>query len=788
MTADGRLALPVAIGWVVVGVLIAVPDWLAAAAIAGWASACACVFVAVAVRRPRLHDLSVRIALACIVSALMASSATILAAQRQPAELLEASRNSRTIEAAAVTTEAVRQHSDRQVFSARLDSVSSGAKHLRVVVPVIVYGAASARMASAGIGSRLTLTGTLAASSPEDDAAFRFFATRVVLEPGRPPWYLDWANSLRTRFAADAAGLSGDAGDLLPGLAIGDTSAVSDTLDGAMKAASLSHLTAVSGANCAVIVGLVMAVGAALGMSRGMRVAAALGVLAAFVVLVTPQPSVLRAAMMAVIALIALARGRPVRAIPVLAFAVLVLLTLDPWLSRSYGFVLSVLATAGLLVLAGPLSRVLGRWLPMPLAVAISIPLAAQLACQPVLLLLSPTIPFYGIPANLLAGPAAPLATVLGLAACSLLPILPVAGHAFAQLAWLPSWWISAVARFFSTLPGNQLPWIPGPIGVVLFAAVTAAALFVILGRRPRQRRGRAVGSAFLVVVLVGYGGTVIGNRVGEELHRPNDWQIAACDIGQGDAVLVRSAGQIALIDTGPDPVLLRKCLSRLGVVRIQLLVLTHYDLDHVGGVAAVLGRVDRAMVGPAADAQDDRLRTSLIRSGAAVQQVGRGLSGLFGHLRWEVLWPPPAGTARAASVSPGNDSSVTIAFAGEGPCVDGCFSSLFLGDLGERPQDQMMAVNRLGQVDVVKVAHHGSADQSEELYRRIRAVAGIISVGARNRYGHPTDRLLGILARAATAVERTDRQGMVLVAPAKDGGRLRIWSERSDPARAATR
>jgi competence protein ComEC len=113
------------------------------------------------------------------------------------------------------------------------------------------------------------------------------------------------------------------------------------------------------------------------------------------------------------------------------------------------------------------------------------------------------------------------------------------------------------------------------------------------------------------------------------------------------------------------------------------------------------------------------------------------------------------------------------------GACANGCLTSLFLGDLGDEPQARMLAANRgLGHVDVVKVAHHGSADQDPALYERVTATVGLISVGANNRYGHPTDTLLQILARVGTIAERTDRQGMVLVSP-RPKGAMSVWSER---------
>lgn len=117
--------------------------------------------------------------------------------------------------------------------------------------------------------------------------------------------------------------------------------------------------------------------------------------------------------------------------------------------------------------------------------------------------------------------------------------------------------------------------------------------------------------------------------------------------------------------------------------------------------------------------------------------------------------------------------------FTGVGVCAEGCLSSLFLGDLGNRPQALMMAVNRIGRVDVVKVAHHGSADQNPRLYAALQAKVGVIGVGTDNGYGHPTATLLGILADTGTLPTRTDLEGMALVSPAQ-GGSVSVWTERA--------
>jgi competence protein ComEC len=764
---DLRLAIPVAVAWAAVAVLVGFPAALPWAAGVLWATATLCFVGARVTQRGALSGLAFTLG----VGALLVTVAALHAPARQPQELLADAAAGRQVTVTVTAQATVRSGAS---FDGTATAFTSGLSSLTGSAPVTVFPQQGDTF-NAAIGSTLRVRGTLVATDPGDQVAFRVFGSDGARRVAASPWYLSWADGLRADFGRATASLPGDGGALLPGLAIGDTLRVGDSLDSAMKATSLSHLTAVSGANCAVVIALIMLAGARAGLPRGWRIGASVVLLIAFVVLVTPQPSVLRAAVMSGIVLGTLALGRPVSGLPVLSLATLVLLLSDPWLSRSYGFVLSVLATAGLVVLARPLGVRLSRWMPRWLALTLAIPLSAQLACQPVLLLLNPTIPTYGVFANLLAEPAAPIATVLGLVACLLLPIAPALGAAVAAVAWVPSAWIAGVAEFFTALPLSALPWPGGAVGVALCALMILLALAIVLGGR-RVRIAAASALALLIVVTVG---VTASSSIHDPLVRPTNWQIAACDIGQGDSVLVRSLGKVALVDTGPDPALLTRCLQELGITHIDLLVLTHYDLDHVGGTSAVFGMVTRAMIGPTADSHDEALAESVAAHGAEVQHVSQGLTGILGELRWDVLWPPsPLG-----NVQPGNDASVTVRFSGAGACAAGCLTSIFLGDLGDQPQSRVLGANpTLGKVDVVKVAHHGSADQDEQMYQTIKATVGLISVGLGNTYGHPTDRLLGILNRAGTLAFRTDYEGMILVSPLPGGGET-VWTERSMPA-----
>jgi competence protein ComEC len=633
-----------------------------------------------------------------------------------------------------------------------------------VRAPVLVFDAPAASDvdgADRAIGSVLSLEATLVRAETTDDVAWTLVSVTAEREVSEPSAIVAAADRLRRGFSAWSSQLPGDGGALLPGLAIGDTSAVDEPLRDAMRQSSLSHLTAVSGANCALVVAGAVAVLALLGAGLRLRIVGGGIALGAFVVLVTPQPSVLRAAVMALAVLAAVATGRRRGGLHALGLAVVLLLVFDPWLSRNAGFALSAAATAGLLTLAGPMTRGLERIMPRAMALAIAIPAAAQVACQPILILLRPDIPLLSVPANLLAGPAAPLATVLGLLACLLLPVVPWLGGFLGTIGWAPSAWIAAVARFFAAVPA-ALPWLPGVLGAAL---ATVAVLLICTGVLRRRLMPALLGAALVMAVVA----ALVGARWGRDASVPRDWDLAACDVGQGAATLINGAdGLHALVDTGDDPDLLDACLDLMGVDRIALLVLTHFDRDHIGAAPHLIGRVDRLMVGPSDGAEADALIADLAAGGAQVFHAADGDRGALGRVTWSVLWP-------RSGVEPGNDASVVLDVRAPG------LSALLLGDMGAQAQDRLLRQGEIRPVDVVGVAHHGSADQSPRLYGTIGADLALVSVGADNTYGHPAPSLIDMLASLGDQIERTDLVGTIAVSAGRDGGHTMVWSER-DP------
>ena len=310
------------------------------------------------------------------------------------------------------------------------------------------------------LGAEVALQAQLMRADSWDNESWLLF-----VEPGPQLWqgpgrFLLGTDGLREAFSERSTAFGGDGGRLLPGLAIGDTSAVDPGLIEAMQDTSLSHLVAVSGANCAVVVAIVVAIVALCGGGVWLRMIAGVAALVGFVTLVTPEPSIVRAAIMASIVLIFLAASQPVRGIPVLGTTVLLLLAWNPWLSTDFAFALSVFATGGILIAVAPLTAALSNALHPAVALVVALPIAAQVACQPLLILLNPVIPVWGVLANAVAAPVAPVATILGMVACLLGPLAPGLADAVTAVAWVPRLLLLVLAE---SLQGQALQRSPGP-------------------------------------------------------------------------------------------------------------------------------------------------------------------------------------------------------------------------------------------------------------------------------------------------------------------------------------
>ncbi|MFF1542826.1 ComEC/Rec2 family competence protein [Streptomyces sp. NPDC058291] len=632
--------------------------------------------------------------------------------------------------------------------------------------------------------TRVRVTGRLVLPLAGGDRFAAVLRLRNHAEPvtvGEPTAVQRWAGRLRAGLRSATDDLPADARALLPGLVVGDTSRITPELDEAFKDTDLAHTLAVSGSNLTIILALLLGPpglaqqverrGLAPRLGVPLRTTALLGgaLTLAFVVVCRPDPSVLRAAACGAIVLLALVTGRRRSLMPALATAVLLLVLYDPWLARSYGFLLSVLATGALLTLAPRWSAALRRRrVPPRLAEALAAAGAAQALCAPVVAVLSARVSLVAVPCNLLVEFAVAPATVLGFAVLATAPMsMPLAK----ALAWPASWpagWIADVARAGASLPGGGVDWPGSWGGALLLALATAAA--VLLGRRLLRHPWLCGLCGALLVLVVVQPPPLTRVLTG---WPPPGWRLAMCDVGQGDAtVLAAGEGAGVVVDAGPDPKLVDQCLRALGVTRVPLVVLTHFHADHVAGLPGVLrGRPVGAI--ETTGFEDPPEQVEFVRKEARARDVPvmRAVAGerrRAGPLDWEVLWPPPSPAPEADGP---NDASVTLLVRSAG------LRMLLLGDLEPPAQQALLrspAAASVRGVDVLKVAHHGSAYQDPGLIRLVAPRLALISCGVGNPYGHPAPSTVAALRAGGAVVLRTDRDGALAVV-ADGGGDIRV-------------
>ena len=535
---------------------------------------------------------------------------------------------------------------------------------------------------------------------------------------------------------------SGDAGALIPGMVLGDTSKQSPEFKEAMQRSGLAHLVAVSGANFAIVSTFVLWCMQFVIRRKKLRVLATAVALVCFIALVRPSPSVLRAAAMAAVLLSAQFGKRSSDSLPALGFAICAVVLGDPWQSRDAGFALSVLATAGLLLLAPRIQERLPTH--KKFAGALAPPIAAMVFCSPILVSLSGYLSPMSIVANFLAAPAVAPITVLGFIAALISPIAPWLAEVIIFLIRFPAGFITGVAHWIAAFPVLTIH--NGSIGFSLVALI----LTVIILFRKNWKQTTAV--LLILVISLGW------------LQRwpAGDWHIAQCDVGQGDSLVINLGHHRAIvIDVGPDSTAADKCLRDLKIKEISLLILSHFHADHVGGLSAVLHGRKVGQVWISNNLQPEiESRSALDALNASqIVTVQKGLVTQIGQVNLKVLWPEAS--VRSFEELPGegsmiNNSSIAVLL------TTADWSLFSAGDL--EPPAQRELVNLVSPVDIYKVSHHGSKYQDEALATALSPQIGLISVGAKNPYGHPAPESIDSLTRLGTQVLRTDRDGAVAI------------------------
>ncbi|HEX7255744.1 MAG TPA: ComEC/Rec2 family competence protein [Gaiellaceae bacterium] len=557
------------------------------------------------------------------------------------------------------------------------------------------------------------------------------------------------ADRLRERLAASIApGLTGERRAVLAGLVLGEEEGLSRELGDDFRTSGLYHLLAVSGQNVAFVAGGVLVLAWLLGISRVIAEIGALGAIVAYVLAVGWQPSVVRAGVAGALASLAWLAARPRDRWYFLVLGAALLMVWNPYSLYEPGFQLSFAAVAAIFVLVPRLQRVLeGYPVPTSLATIVAVSGACGAVTAPILLVQFGSVPAYSILSNALAAPVVGLSFSLALVTALLDQVLPQAALA---AAWANGWlaaYVAACARLVGGLPGAEIG-----ASVALGVALVVAGGVLAWARLPSWRRpGLAVIAGLVALVAAAW-----QIRPQEIRPPPAGLRLTVLDVGQGDAILLEVREGAVLVDQGPPEGDVDDQLRELGVRRLALAVFTHPQRDHVGGAAELVRhlRVDRILDPriPAASAEQTSALAEARRRRVPVLTARAGLVFRLGGLRLRVLWPagePPAH---------GDPNLYAIVLVASYGSVD-----VLLTADAESPVT--LPLNP-PPVEILKVAHHGSADEGlPRLLALTRPRIAVISCGRDNDYGHPSPSTLAALqASPGLDVFRTDRDGGVVV------------------------
>ena len=638
---------------------------------------------------------------------------------------------------------------------------------VRVVLP--------ADAAATGPGLPVRIDGRWRASGRGGAGAGALHVSAVAGVEGERPRALA---AVRGRAVSTLHRRFGDRGPVAAALVVARREGLAPEVREAFVRSGTAHLLAISGFHVGVVAALLYTLlrlgGRGLGRRRGALVAV-WGVWA-YVLGIGAPDAAARAALALSLAAAGTLRGRPVAGEGALAVAFLVLGLADPGSLLRPGAQLSFAGAWGLVRWGPGLEARLREALPRRLERFLASPLAAGCAATagtlPVVAWHFERLSLVGIPATLAAAPVVSLA-VPGLLATLLAEALHpalgtfVAGGVDVLLAVLV-----AAVRVFAALPFASVE-VPRAWTLTVVAGALAAPALL--------RPGRVRSPVRLAVALAGAVAAVQLRPLALRVAERGSVEVVAVDVGQGDALLVRSPrGRWLVVDAGPasdgwdagrERVL--PYLRGRGVDAVEAVVLTHPHLDHVGGAAAILEALEvGGVLDPGVPVGMAAWREALAgadRAGAGWWVAEAGDTYALDGMTLEVLQPLDLDGAEADA----NRVSVVLLVRW------GAFAALLTGDAPA--EEELEATRDVGPVDVLKVGHHGSLTSTPPaLLERLRPRVALVSVGRGNRYGHPHPAVLARLREAGARVLRTDVNGTVSVT-ARPDGTVRVRAERPD-------
>ena len=551
---------------------------------------------------------------------------------------------------------------------------------------------------------------------------------------------------------------------LVAGVLLGEQRTMPRALTEALRLTGTTHLVVVSGQNVAMLTGALVAL-LALALRRRRAALLTLALLPGYVLLVGADPPVVRAALMAVGITIAGASGRRTPAWIFLIYACAGMLALDPLLARSVSFQLSAAATAGVLIIAPLLTERVAALVAGPsrpggallasMAEAAAVAVGAAIAVIPVQAAAFGSLSLVQVPVNALLAPIYGATVAVAILAALLGWLWPVAELLRATAQFVPAAFIGLVS-LMARVPGASITVQAPSIAWISWYLLAGAGVWLANKRQPAELGGAGAGVPGATIALAMVAGCLWFAALLPSDATPS---VTVLDVGQGLAVLVRDGGAAVLIDTGPPDGAVLAALTRAGQSRpLSAVVITHADADHAGGLPAVRQRIGTTRT----------LAAAGVSPGAERIDIGDRIR-LSARTTIEVLAPPVATLPRTLASE--NDRALVVLVTIGERCI------LLPADI-EAAGEHWLATSGLDlRADVLVVPHHGSKTSSTPAFlAAVEPRAAVISVGARNSYGHPNPE---VLARYGTiGMYRTDTAGEVTLR--SDGTRLWVQAARA--------
>lgn len=641
-------------------------------------------------------------------------------------------------------------------------------------------------------GHKVVVTGSY--RTPRDDASGRWnhqqgLLGSIKVSECSPKGYASGLRGLvaplRDRSMERISELGQPSSDLLAGVLLGDKTLYAGTeLEQDFKTTGLAHLMAVSGTHLAVVMMLAGWVLSRMPIPRAARAFLVLLLLIGYVALTAFSPSAMRAFVMCAVGLSAFALQRRRHLVSSLALCVLLFLGIQPNLAFSLSLILSVLCMVGILIF----TPLVGTWLKLLLpgraqgaADAIAATLASSVLTFPVCLPMFAQLPLISPLSTMLVSPFVTLLVGLGVPALLMTGPLELVGNALLFAAGLVASVCAKLVHALADIPFACLP-LDSQAPMLAALCVLGTAVLWAMWPMPNGNKGKAgstrraaalTGLVFplLLVAVTGFGNAAQGVPFLTSALSQDTPQVVMLDVGQGDSMLIRDGDAAVLVDTGEEGDVLLRALARHGVTRLDAVLLSHKDADHTGALSALVGVVEVKHVYIHADllsapsCEKVRKAASWASRQGTAEGVCRGDSIRVGRFKLFLLGPEQGGDSE-------NEDSLVwlLGFSGSTGAPE--LKGLLTGDGEEAAIASVL--DEAGDIDFLKVGHHGSAGAvSDEEMRTLKPELSLISVGADNDYGHPTQQTLGVLERAGSKVLRTDLSGDISLSFM--GGQLRV-------------